>query len=181
MNMIKTDFILPEICSSKLEFNNKYITVKSEQLLFSNIKESTQYSKEYYSIISPDFVVGIVLKEDKFLMIEQYRHPIGKRNLEFIAGMIENNETPDQTIVKELKEEGGIVPKNIQFLGSFYPLCGSSSNKGYVYLINDFEEVESELELYEEFAGLVKCWYPIEQFKQSIKLGELNDGVTLAC
>ena len=177
--MFNSRYNFPKVCSSKIEYNNKYITVKSEDLLFTK-KENEELHKEYYSTISPDFVVGIVVKDGKLLMIEQYRHPINSRNLEFLAGMVEDNETPDQAIIKELREEGGIVPKNIEFLGMFNPLSGSSSNKGYVYLITDFDEVEQELELYEEFAGLVKFWYSIEQFKHLIALGELNDGVTLA-
>jgi len=43
------------------------------------------------------------------LLVEQYRPPLGKRTLEFPAGLIDEGETPQEAALRELHEETGYV------------------------------------------------------------------------
>jgi ADP-ribose pyrophosphatase len=166
---------------SKTEYSNEYMSLQSESLLL--IKEENgivkQLNKEYYSINCPNFVVGIVIKDNKLLVVNQYRHPVGDMNMEFVAGMIEKDESPRKAIIKELKEEAGIVPKSIKLLGKCRPLSGQNKNYCFVYLITDFSFSERNLEEYEDFTNLSIQWISIKSFKRMIKSNRLQDGVTL--
>jgi ADP-ribose pyrophosphatase len=157
------------------------MTLVSEDLLFEQKinGEIKSLRKDYYSIECPDFVTCIVIKDDKLLVVEQYRHPVNSINTEFVAGMIDPGDTPQEATIKELKEEAGIVPKSLIFLGKCHPVSGQNKNTCYVYLVNDFVETEPLLEEYESFTNLTHNWIPISDFKKMIKTNELDDGVTL--
>ena len=43
------------------------------------------------------------------LLVEQFRPPVGKSTLEFPAGLIDADETPEQAALRELREETGYV------------------------------------------------------------------------
>ncbi len=43
------------------------------------------------------------------ILVEQFRPPIGKSTLEFPAGLIDADETPEQAALRELREETGYV------------------------------------------------------------------------
>lgn len=173
--------IKPKLLDTKIEFGNKYMVLKSEDLLFERRVNGKLdlLRKEYYSIECPDFVTCIVIKDDKLLVVKQYRRPVQDMNIEFVAGMIDKGFSPEQSVSKELEEEVGIIPSNLIFLGTCRPLSGQNNNLCYVYLVNEFTETETKLELYEEFTGLTRSWIPIIEFKKMIRSGELNDGVTL--
>lgn len=79
--------------------------------------------KRYWDVASrttkqgdvPDAVVIVpVLKSEKndsldTLLVEQYRPPLGEYTLEFPAGLVDPQEKPEVTAVRELKEETGYV------------------------------------------------------------------------
>jgi len=173
--------IKPKILNTTIEFANKYMTLVSESLLFERevCGEIKTLEKDYYFIKCPDFVTCIVIKNDKLLVVNQYRHPTGSMNTEFVAGMIDAGDSPDVAVMKELKEEAGIVPNHIIYLGKCQPLSGQNKNTCHVYLVNDFTETETILEEYEEFSELTHSWIPISDFKNMIRSNELDDGVTL--
>ncbi|MBF0289677.1 MAG: NUDIX hydrolase [SAR324 cluster bacterium] len=47
----------------------------------------------------------------RYIVIKQFRPPIGNYILEFPAGLIDAKETPEETAVRELKEETGYTGK----------------------------------------------------------------------
>lgn len=43
------------------------------------------------------------------ILVEQFRPPVGKKTMEFPAGLIDKSETPEQAAMRELKEETGFI------------------------------------------------------------------------
>lgn len=104
---------------------------------------------EYYVNEYSDWVNAIVItKDNKVVLVEQYRHAGEDFFLEIPAGKIEENETYEEGIVRELREETGYTSnmKPIK-LGEFMVNPATQTNKVITYLIVDaFKEFEQELD-----------------------------------
>ena len=65
---------------------------------------------EYYVLEYPDWVnVIAITPEGRFVMVEQYRHGLGRVQTEICAGAVEPGETPLQAARRELAEETGFT------------------------------------------------------------------------
>jgi len=71
---------------------------------------------------STNAVVILAEHEDKVILIEQYRVPVGRRCVELPAGLVgdeDKHATVEGTAVKELEEETGFTADRIERLGEF--------------------------------------------------------------
>lgn len=63
---------------------------------------------EYYVLEYPDWVnVIAITPDDRFVLVRQYRHGLGRTSFELCAGVCENGETPEESARRELFEETG--------------------------------------------------------------------------
>jgi len=70
---------------------------------------------------------------DKYLLVKQYRAPVGKYVFEVVAGCVEEGEDPKECAEREIKEETGYEPLSIVSFGEIYPSPGYSSEKITLY------------------------------------------------
>ena len=86
---------------------------------------------EYVSRVNEVRAVVILAEfEDKVILIEQWRAPIGGRCLELPAGLVGDEDpgaTIDGTAVKELEEETGFTAERVERLGDFHSSPGMVS------------------------------------------------------
>jgi ADP-ribose pyrophosphatase len=76
---------------------------------------------------STNAVVILAEHEDKVVLIEQYRVPVGARCLELPAGLVgdeDEHATVEGTAVKELEEETGFTCERVERLGEFHSSPG---------------------------------------------------------
>jgi ADP-ribose pyrophosphatase len=79
-------------------------------------------------------------KEDKVVMIEQFRVGLIKENvqspwlLEIVAGLIDEGESPEQTAKREAVEEAGCSIQKLIKIGEFFNSPGGFAENTYVYL-----------------------------------------------
>jgi 8-oxo-dGTP pyrophosphatase MutT (NUDIX family) len=92
--------------SKKIMYKSEFLTVREDQILNGN-------KKGIYSVIFRNGKGGIsVIAKDKkgdFYLVKQWRYPINKEAIEFVAGKIDKNETPLQAAKRELFEETGLT------------------------------------------------------------------------
>ena len=160
---------------------NIYITVKEDTIKLTS-PDNKEFVKKYYYVDSPNFVVVIVKKGNQLLLTNQYRYPVNSFCNEFVCGLIDDNESSKTAALRELKEEAGIVATEAKYLGQIFPLSGQNNCCGFVYYVDEFEEIENgkELEEFEQFCQLTTGWYDIEKLKEMIKTNKLNNGITVA-
>ena len=131
-----------------MENSMKWKTLKSEYLYkspFGNLrKDECQLPNgfvlnEYYVNEYPDWVNAIVItKENKVVLVEQYRHAGGEFYLEVPAGKMDENETYEEGILRELREETGFTSSIRPIkLGEFKVNPATQTNKVITYLIVD--------------------------------------------
>lgn len=126
--------------------------------------------------------VGIIpiTKENKMIMVKQFRKPLEKVVLEIPAGKIDPGEGqhPEKTARRELEEETGYQAEKLEYVAEMYLSPGFSNEKLYIYLGQQLEKVENPrpqdddevLELYE---------LTLEEAHQAITDGLICDAKTI--
>ncbi|QQS50464.1 MAG: NUDIX domain-containing protein [Bacteroidota bacterium] len=91
---------------------------QSNKLEFDQIKKytCTACGWEFYQNTAAA-VACIVEKNGKVLVVERNREP-GKGMFDFPGGFVDPDETAEEAALRELKEELGIEPENLRYLGS---------------------------------------------------------------
>ncbi|HUZ60930.1 MAG TPA: NUDIX hydrolase [Hanamia sp.] len=90
---------------------------------------------EYYVVeLSTTVCAVAVTQEGEVLMVRQYRHPIEETLIEIPGGFIDENETPEQAIKRELKEETGYEFSSIINVGKIAANPGVLNNYTYLFL-----------------------------------------------
>ncbi|MGI1679687.1 MAG: NUDIX domain-containing protein [Cellvibrionaceae bacterium] len=126
-------------------------------------------------------------RHDLIGMIEQFRvgalaEPYGPWCLEVVAGMIEAGETPEQVMVRELKEEANVVPERLDYIGNYLSSPGGSDEKLYLYCCQcDLSQVEGVFGLESENEDIRVLTYPAKDVFANLFDGRFNNAATLIC
>lgn len=137
---------------------DKWKTLKSEYIHkspFGNIrKDECELPNgividDYYVNEYSDWVNAVVLtKENEIVLVEQYRYAGNEFYLEVPAGKIEENETYEEAIIREVREETGFISdKKPILLGEFMVNPATQNNKVTTFLLLDaIKEFEQDLD-----------------------------------
>ena len=140
----------------------KWKTLKSEYIHkspFGNIRKDICelpngiIIDDYYVNEYPDWVNAVVLtKEKQVVLVEQYRYVGNEIYLEIPAGKKEKDETDEEGIIREIKEETGFVSQQKPILlGEFMINPATQNNKIKTYLLLEaYKEFEQDLDETEE-------------------------------
>ncbi len=108
---------------------------------------------DYYVNEYSDWVNAVVItKEQKIVLVEQYRHAGDDFFVEIPAGKKEDNETDEEGLIREVKEETGYISlRKPIFLGEFMVNPATQNNKIKTFLILEaFKAYEQDLDDTEE-------------------------------
>jgi ADP-ribose pyrophosphatase len=72
--------------------------------------------------------------EENVLLVRQFRKPAESHLLEVPAGSVDAGEAPEAAARRELQEETGFLPGNLEHLATFYTTPGFSTELMYLYL-----------------------------------------------
>lgn len=95
---------------------------------------------DYIITEAKDWVIVIAEKNDKFLMVKQWRHGANSLSVEFPGGVIDEGEKPEEAARRELKEETGHIAGSLIKLGSVNPNPALFANQVHVFLAQNLEE-----------------------------------------
>jgi ADP-ribose pyrophosphatase len=132
-----------------------------------------------YFIVHTDGSAMVVplTKDGKIILVEQYRYPIKKWNLELPAGGVKKGASPAITAREELEEETGYRSKNMKLIGSFVPYMGVSTEVCKVFLAKDLFKTKTN---HEDTENIKLKIYSIRKVYQLVEAGKIIDGMTLA-
>ena len=110
--------------------------------VFKVLEEDVQLPNGHRSSLSwidhkPCIAVVPVDDEGNFLLIRQYRHATGGYLLEIPAGNIDEGESPDLCVQRELGEETGFQARRITSLFEGYLFPGYGNEYMYFYLAQE--------------------------------------------
>ncbi len=90
-------------------------------------------AEDYFALRSPDYAAICPRRADgKFLLVWQFRPAVERHVWEFPSGRVEPDETPMQTIARELIEETGHRAVDPVALGSYFPDVGRFDCRGHL-------------------------------------------------
>ena len=122
------------ILESEYLIKRPWLTARKDHVLLPTGVEN----KEYYILEYPDWVnVIAITKDGRFLMERQYRHGIQLTCYEICAGVCEANETPLESIKRELHEETGYGGGNWTFWMSISANTSTTSNICHCFLATE--------------------------------------------
>lgn len=153
-------------------YDGKILKLRVETVELQNKK----YSKR--EIVDHQKGVGIIAYDgdEKLWMVSQYRIAVDKVMLEIPAGLVDPNEAPIESAKRELQEEVGFFPEQIDFLFTMHSSPGFTNDKLLFFEAKDL--TESKLEL-DEDENLEAKSYPIDELYNMVENGEITDAKTI--
>ena len=157
--------------STKRVYDGKVVFVDYDDI------ETADGHKSFREVIRhPGGVVIVAEKDDKILLVKQFRYPLKSVSIELPAGKLEYGENPDDAAKRELEEETGYVAKTWKSLGYIFTTPGICDEKLYLYHAKDLTSTKPNPD---EGEILQPLEYNIEEVFTMIKNGEINDSKTL--
>jgi len=121
----------------------------------------------------------------EIILIQQFRAAVLSRFdedylFEIAAGIIDEDENPEQTAIRECFEETGCEVKKIHPIQSYFPAPGSSESYYHLYLgeIQTFDG-ERIRGLEKENEDILVKSFKIDEVKQMLKEKKIMNGLTL--
>jgi 8-oxo-dGTP pyrophosphatase MutT (NUDIX family) len=134
-------------------------------------------TKYIYQTGIRDGVTVIAVRGNEILIQQEYSYPPDMVMYQFPGGGIEQGETPEQTAIRELKEESGYVGTPA-YLGFYYPRNRLSSSKMHVVAVSDVTPSKKEGGDAEEF--ITSEWVSLRTLRTMIANGEIVNFSILA-
>ena len=127
-------------------FKEKLSELKSKKFSFeiNRIELPNGHEGEYGSIKHPGAALAVpVTKENKVIILRQYRFAVSRYLLEFPAGTLEVGESPIESIKREIQEETGFKAEKWNELGTLVPAPGYADEEIYLFLARDLIKLNS--------------------------------------
>lgn len=148
------------------------IQLQVDQVELPNGKTSTR------DIIKHPGTVGVIAitKENKILMVRQFRKPLEKAIVEIPAGKLDIGERPEICALRELEEETGYCAGKIELLMSFYTAPAYSNEMRYLYKATELSKGNANLDE-DEFVEVLEL--TLEECWDLVQKGEICDARTI--
>lgn len=140
---------------------------------------------DYYVLEYPDWANAIALtKDNKILMVRQYRHAGDIISLELPGGVVDAGEAPEEGIRRELREETGYTFGSCERIATLFANPATANNRTYTYLLKDGVKTQDQeldeheiLQVEEYTIAEVKAMLAANQIDQALHAAALLYGL----
>jgi len=164
---------MAETLSSIHAFRGRIVSVRVDEVRLPDghvTRQEVVEHRESMTVVALD-------AEDRIVLVRQYRHPTGEVLLETPAGSVDEGETAEACVNRELSEETGLCAREVTRLGAFYLAPGWTTEYMHVYLARDLYESASEPDE-DERIDVVRLTMP--EWEAKIAAGEIRDAKSIA-
>ena len=130
----------------KAFFKEKISELKSKKFIFeiNRVQLPNGHEGEYGSIKHPGAALAVpITKDNKVIILRQYRFAVSRYLLEFPAGTLEIGETPINSIKRELQEETGYKADKWDEIGTLVPAPGYADEEIHLFLARNISKLNS--------------------------------------
>jgi 8-oxo-dGDP phosphatase len=163
------------VLSTEDVYRGRIIAVRVDQVAMPGGGQAKREVVEHLGAVA----ILTLDEDDHVTLIHQYRHPIGRRNWELPAGLIDKlGEDPVETARRELVEEAGLAAADWSVLVDVASSPGITDEVVRVYLATDLAAVERQVEGEEE-ADLVARRFPLDEAVRMVLAGEIVNAAAI--
>lgn len=117
----------------------------------------------------------VVIKEDKLLLLKEFRMAVNRTIYNLCAGMIEPGETVEDCVRRELNEETGLKLKEIvDILPPAFAAVGLSDVKNQIVIARVYDEEENAVSHTSDNEEIHAAFYTREQIKELLQVAEFS-------
>ena len=175
-----------EIKSKRLIFNDFF---KIQEAILRYLRFDGKMSEPVRRLVFErgDAVAAIILNRDtqKVVLINQFRYPTYEKGpgwmLEVVAGILEQNETPEDALRRELIEEIGYRAGDLTHIATFYVSPGGSSERIMLYYaeVGETDRIAAGGGLASEGEDIQFTEVALPELWSALDAGEIMDAKTI--
>ncbi|WP_026689392.1 NUDIX hydrolase [Alteribacter aurantiacus] len=167
-----TDHLEEKTINKKEIYKGRIIDLSVHNVALPNGKESKR------EIINHPGAVAVlaVTKENKIVLVNQYRKALEKTIAEIPAGKLETGEDPSLCAIRELEEETGYRAHSVKKIASFYTSPGFADEIVYLFEAEHLSEGKVQTDE-DEFVELIEV--TVEEALDMIKSEAIHDAKTI--
>ncbi len=117
-----------------------------------------------------------VTKENKIILVRQFRKAIEAYLTEIPAGKLEDREDIEAAIIRELREETGYQVTDLKYVTKFFTSPGFSNELGHLFFAKLGEKGETDFDE-DEYIDVHE--YGLQDILKMINNGEITDAKTI--
>ena len=115
--------------------------------------------------------------QGRVMLVRQYRKPPETALLEAPAGGLEDGETPEEGVIRELQEEIGYIPGRLQEMAGFWMAPGFCTEYMHAFIATDL--TQSTLPP-DEDENIEVVPVPLAETPELIRSGEIQDAKSIS-
>ena len=160
-----------EIRSSELVFDGMVWSVRRDVVDYNGEDIAREYLDHTGAV-----AVFAIDDDDRVLLIKQYRHPVGMREWEIPAGLLDIvDEDPLVAAKRELAEEADIQATDWAVLSEFYTSPGGSDEAIRIYLARGLSAAHEVFERTDEEADMELRWVSLDDLVDAVLARKLQN------
>ncbi|MDQ7037097.1 MAG: NUDIX hydrolase [Anaerolineae bacterium] len=161
-----------DILSTETIFDGRIVHLKVHTVRLPDGNESKR------ELIHHQGAVAIVAVDQyqHVLLVKQFRLGTNDDTIEIPAGILEPNEDPQAAVARELREETGYRPLNVESLGGMYVAPGYTTEYIHLYYASGYEKAPLEQDA-DEFVEALRI--PLKDAVAMVERGEIVEGKSI--
>jgi len=164
--------------SSLRVYDGRLSSVRVDHVRFADGSSADREVVEH-----PDAVAVVALDDEgRVVLLEQYRHAVGRRLLELPAGKLDQEgEAPQAAALRELHEETGLRAGRVDALLRYHSSAGWTDESTTLYIADDLSDAgvpEGFVAAHEE-ADMQVRRVPLDEAVAMVAAGEIADAKTI--
>lgn len=161
-----------DVLSSEVVYAGRVWDIRQERVRFAGGEMTRDF-------MSHTGAVAVLVRDEegRVLLINQYRQPIGTRDWEIPAGLLDvPGEEPLAAAQRELAEEADLTADSWELLVSVRTSPGGSDEVIHVFEARDVHPIATPHERTDEESEIVPRWVPLDEVVAAVLDGRLHNG-----
>ena len=161
-----------QIHGSEIIYDNPWVRLESLDVEPPGVPRF----KHHVVRLSRVAITAVIDDQDRVLMLWRYRFVSQRMGWELPGGIVDGNEDPAVTAVREVEEETGWRPKNLEHVVSYQPMIGMVDSPHEIFVAHGATRVGDPEE--GEESGVIE-WVPLAEIPSLMRRGKLAGSGTL--